>query len=178
LENQKDILTFIDTAKKVLNTFKEPEKIKFVVVGEGSKRKEIEDYIQQKELENSIFLTGFRNDVKDLLSEFAIFLLTSISEGLPLAIYESFAMKIPVVTTKAGGIPEVVIENQTGFLAEIKDHDKLSKDVLLLLENPKTASEITENAYNLVNERFDLPILKENYYQFYKSLTSKVSQDY
>jgi len=170
LENQKDILTFIDTAKKILNNIKEPEKIKFVVAGEGSKRKEIENYITQNQLDNYVFLLGFRSDVKDLLAEFNIFLLTSISEGLPLVIYESFAMKIPIVATKAGGTPEAVIHNQTGFLAEIKDSDKLSENVLLLLEKPEIAYKITENAYNLVNERFDLPILKNNYYQLYKSL--------
>lgn len=172
LTNQKDIYTFVNTAKKIIDKSVFPFKIKFIVIGKGDKKQELLDYIQSLELQNDIYLLGFRNNIKELLSEFDVFLLTSISEGLPLAIYEAFASKIPVVTTKAGGIPEVVKEGETGFIANIKDSEKLSNDVIQILENDRISKTITQNAFELVKTQFDLPILRANYYKLYKSMIS------
>lgn len=169
LENQKDLLTFIDAASLIKKS-KVAGKVKFVIIGDGSQKENIISYIKSKELENEIFLLGFRKNIADLLPEFDILLMTSISEGLPLTVYEAFACKVPVVSTKAGGIPEVVIDGFSGMLTEIKDSKMLSKCALRLLDNESLKMKITENAFKMVKERFDLPVLKENYYQFYKSI--------
>lgn len=170
LENQKDLLTFVDTAERIIKE-NPNEKIKFVIVGEGSKKEEIENYIYSKDLTDYVYLMGFRKNVNELLPEFDMLVMTSISEGLPLSVYEAFASKVPVISTKAGGIPEVVIENETGFLAEIKDSKKLAEQINKIIRTPGLSEKITENAYKVVKERFDLPVLKDNYYQLYKSLS-------
>lgn len=169
LENQKDLLTFVDTAERIKE--KNPnEKIQFVIVGGGSKKEEIESYIHSKNLADYVHLMGFRKNIKELLPEFDMLVMTSISEGLPLSVYEAFASRIPVISTKAGGIPEVVIEDETGFLAEIKDSKRLAEHINTMLRTPGLSEKITENAYKIVKERFDLPVLRDNYYQLYKSL--------
>lgn len=170
LTHQKDIHTFIDTAKKIKakNNINQP--IKFILIGDGPLKNDLVSYAKSLDLENDIFFTGFRNNVTDLLPEFDIFLTTSITEGLPLTVYEAFACKVPVVATKAGGIPEVVLNRKTGFLSEIKDSETLSEYVLEILTNTDLQEKIKKNAFNLVEKNHDLNVMEEQYYQFYKSL--------
>lgn len=170
LTNQKDIYTFIDTAKKIKskNNFTFP--VKFIVVGDGPLKKDLIDYANINDLQEDLFFTGYRSNIADLLPEFNIFLITAITEGLPLTIYEAFASKIPVVATKAGGIPEIIINNETGFVTELKNSDGLSDLVIELLKNPDLEGKIKTNAYKLVKENHDLNNMQKHYYNFYKSL--------
>ena len=170
LTNQKDIYTFIDTAKKIKDKNNTNHPVKFVIIGDGPLKSDLTTYTKSLFLENDVFFTGFRNNVTDLLPEFDVFLITSITEGLPLTVYEAFACKIPVVATKAGGIPEVVVNREFGFVAEIKDSETLSKYVLEILTNDDLNEKIKTNAFNLVLANHDLSIMKDNYYKFYKSL--------
>lgn len=172
LTDQKDIYTFINTAKKIKADIKANDKIdfdiKFFVIGDGLLKDNLIKYTQEIDLENDLFFTGFRN-VIDLLPELDILLLTSITEGLPLAVYEAFACKVPVISTKAGGIPEVITHGKTGFLAPIKDIDTLSKNVIEMLSNPILNESIKTNSYNLVKQNHDLHVMQKNYYEFYKN---------
>ncbi|MFI0491318.1 glycosyltransferase family 4 protein [Flavobacterium sp.] len=170
LTNQKDIFTFIDTAKKIKEKNNTNHPIKFVIIGDGSLKEELITYTEINKLEKDIYFTGFRNNVADLLPEFNVFLITSITEGLPLTVYEAFACKVPVVATKAGGIPEVILNGKTGFLAELKDSEILSDSVLELLTNSVLEKNIKNNAFDLVNKNHDLKVMENNYYSFYKSL--------
>lgn len=170
LTHQKDIYTFIATAKKIKNKNKTNLPIKFVLIGDGPLKKDLVAYTKSLDLENDVFFTGFRNNVTDLLPEFDVFLITSITEGLPLTVYEAFACKVPVVATKAGGIPEVVLNRETGFLTEIKDSETLSEYVLETLTNADLQEKIKTNAFNLVEKNHDLSVMEAHYYQFYQNL--------
>lgn len=171
LTAQKDIYTFIDTAKKIKAKNNSIHPVKFVIIGDGPLKNDLIDYIKKNDLENDIFFTGFRNNVISLLPEFDVFLITSITEGLPLTVYEAFACRVPVVATKAGGIPEVIKNGENGFLANLKDFDSLSESVLKILQNPDLKEQIKKNAFKLVKENFDLCVMEKNYYTFYNSLT-------
>ena len=170
LDDQKDLFTFIDTAKKILATKANLPDIKFFIFGTGPKKEALEHYIIENELENNVILAGFRSNILDLLPEFDLLLMTSIEEGLPLSIYEAFAAKVPVVSTDAGGIKEVVLNNKTGFVANQKDSDALAKMSLKVLKDPSLKNKLTENAFSLVSQNHDLKNFEENYYNFYKSI--------
>lgn len=170
LTKQKDLFTFIDTAKKVKEKNDKKIPLKFFIIGDGPLKMSLIDYIKTNDLQDDVFLTGFRNNVTDLLPEFNIFLNTSITEGLPLTIYEAFACKIPVVATMAGGIPEVIKNGETGFLASLKDSDALSDAILTVLNEPELESKIKTNAFRLVKQNHDLNTMQKKYYEFYQSL--------
>lgn len=169
LENQKDIITFVDAAA-IAKQNPAAKNLKFVVIGEGKERENIEKYIAEKNLQNDVFLLGFRKNVSELLPEFDVFMMSSISEGLPLTIYEAFACRVPVISTKAGGVPEAVIDGFSGLVSEIGDPKQLAANLLRLQSEDGLKEKLSQNAFKLVNEKFDLPILKENYYRLYKSL--------
>ena len=170
LDDQKDLFTFIDTAKRILQNKKDLPDIKFFIVGRGPKKEALEQYINENQLNDDVILTGFRNDVLDILPEFNLLLMTSIEEGLPLSIYEAFAAKIPVVSTDAGGIKEVVLNGETGFVEMQKDSDALSRRCLEILRNSALKNNIVENAFKVVSAHHDLKNFEENYYNFYKSV--------
>jgi glycosyltransferase involved in cell wall biosynthesis len=170
LTSQKDIFTFIDTAREIMDKKPIDLSIKFVVIGDGPLRSELENHVAIKNLKEDLFFMGFRDNVQDLLPEFDIFLLTSLTEGLPLTIYEAFATKIPVVATNAGGIAEVIKNGQTGFITNLKDTENLAKGVLHLLNDKQLSESIKTNAFELVSKNHDLSVMKQNYYSLYSSL--------
>lgn len=167
LAKQKDLITFINTAEKVI---KKNSNVRFVILGTGSEEHVLKELVKIKQLENKVYFLGFKTNVADYLKEFDILLMTSVTEGLPLTIYEAFASKIPIVSTKAGGIPEVITDGQNGFLTEIGDADLLAEKCLLLLEQPDTANKFKKYSFDLVTSQFDLKNLEENYYHFYTNL--------
>lgn len=170
LDNQKDLFTFIDTAKKIKNTSDNKLQIKYFIFGKGPQKEILQEYINNNQLQDDIILAGYRCDILDILPEINILLMTSIEEGLPLSIYEAFAAKVPVVSTDAGGIKEVVHTNLTGLISEIKDFKSLAKDCLLLLNDHALRTKIVENAFEIVSKHHDLKNFEENYYHFYKTL--------
>jgi len=127
LSPQKDYFTFLDTVDILLN---KGLQAKFLIIGEGALRERIEAYIKEKKLENDVIMTGFMPDLKDHLHELDVFLMTSEAEGLGTSIIDAFACEVPVVATAAGGIPELVINHNTGMLCPPKNPEGLAKAVL------------------------------------------------
>ncbi|MBW1618954.1 MULTISPECIES: glycosyltransferase family 4 protein [Empedobacter] len=168
LTKQKDVKTFIDSAKVIIENYN--EEIAFVIIGDGVLKDDLKEYSELKGLNDKVYFLGFRDNVDELLPELDVLLITSLTEGLPLSIYEAFASRVPIVSTKAGGISEVVKNNETGFVSEIKDVDDLAKKVILILLNDELRNNIIENAYQLVSTKFDLKNLEENYLNYYKTL--------
>jgi glycosyltransferase involved in cell wall biosynthesis len=150
----KDYYTFIDTAESIL---KINPQIHFVIIGDGPERNNIVNYIQKKNLGNHIHLTGFRKDIIEILPELSVFLMTSMTEGLGTTLLDALAAKVPVVATEAGGIPEIIRHEQTGLLAPVKDADKLSANVLRIIQGPALRNHLIKNGLELV-QRFS----KEN----------------
>lgn len=172
LTDQKDIPTFIETAGLIMDR-RGDLPVHFVIIGDGPLRDQMIAYAKEKQVDGVMSFIGFRDDVLDLLPEFDTLLLTSIVEGLPITIFEAFACKVPVVATKAGGVAEAVIHNGTGFVCNIKDTNCLADHVLDILRSPEFAHRLREKGYEKVMNEFNLPVLKNNYYNFYRSLTNK-----
>jgi len=167
LSKQKDLVTFIKTAELVCEN---NEAVHFVILGKGAEETMLKELVEEKKLTDKIHFLGFKPNVADYLKEFDLLLMSSITEGLPLTIYEAFASRIPIVSTKAGGIPEVIIDGENGFLSEIGDEKTLAEKCLQLLDNNELANKFKEKSFTIVKERFDLINLEKNYLNFYNKL--------
>ena len=143
LADHKDYFTFVDVAETVLE--QKPNCI-FPIFGTGPLEEEIKQYIQQKELDHKILLMGFRSDIPEVLGDLDVFLMTSKTEGLGTSVIDSFAAGVPVVSTNAGGIPELLEDCITGILCEVKDVNCLSEGVLYLINNKEKISIIAQRA--------------------------------
>lgn len=128
----KDYFTFIDTVKQLVDI---GVNSKFLIIGTGPSEKEIKEYACKQKMDNHIIFTGFRSDIPEILPELDIFLITSETEGLGTSVIDAFACKVPVVGTKAGGIPELVKHEKSGLIAPVKDAKELAHQVHRILKN-------------------------------------------
>lgn len=110
--------------------------VRFVFVGDGPLRRDVEQQIHQLGLDEYFLLLGFRRDVKQLLGLFDLFILPSLSEGLPNAVLEAMACSNPVVASAVNGVVEVVVDGETGFLVPPCNPGRLSEAVTRMLESP------------------------------------------
>jgi len=143
LADHKDYFTFLDTAEIVLK--KNPD-TRFIIIGSGPEKKNIENYIAGKKLGHAVFMAGFRENIHQLLPELDVFLMTSVTEGLGSIVLDAFAAGVPVVATKAGGIPEIVTHDQTGLVAPVKNAPLLALQVCALLDDEALYKRIRQDA--------------------------------
>lgn len=143
LTQQKDYFTFIDTAAKLQE---KGVNATCFAIGDGKQKEELERYAKEKGLEEQLIFTGFRNDIPQILPELDVFLFSSETEGLGTSVLDAFAAGVPVVSTDAGGLPEIVHHLKNGFLAEVKNPEKLAEGVLMILNQPELATEWVKQA--------------------------------
>lgn len=146
--------------------------VKFLIAGEGEgeiKRKMLST-IESLGLGDSIRILGFRSDVPKLLRAFDIFVLSSISEGLPLCVAEAMAAARPVVATRVGGLPEVVRDGHNGYLVEPGDPRALAERTLHLLRNRELRLSMGEAGHRIALSRFSLEAMISRYETLYESL--------
>lgn len=165
--DHKDYDTFIATAEQLIQR---GHALHFLIIGDGPLFNDIKSRIQQKGLEKSITMTGFRKDVPSLLKSIDIFLMTSKTEGLGTTLLDAFANHVPVVTTAAGGIPEIVEHEKTGLLAEVKNAGQLADHVERLLHHPDLAATLTSAAYQRLLEDFTITKMAEKNVAVYEQV--------
>ena len=153
LREQKGHKTIVDALPLIQQ--KIPH-VKCVFVGDDLLGGEIHRYIKERRLEDSIILTGLRQDIPQLLTLFDVFVLPSLWEGIPRALLEAMAMRKPIVTTEVGGIPEVVEADRTGVFVPPKDPKSLARSITFLLSAPDVAAKMGQSAYERIEQYFSL----------------------
>lgn len=131
---EKDFITFVDTAGLLLADGLE---VQFLIIGgDGGDQERVERHIRAKGLGAQVHITGHRSDIPEILPELSVLLFTSAMEGLGTTLLDAMACGVPVVATATGGIPEVVLDGQTGLLAPVGDAAGLAKQVSRLFSDP------------------------------------------
>ena len=174
------ILTHISNFRKVkrvndvidvFNLVSKMHKCKLLMIGDGPERLEAEQLCRKYGLSNKIKFLGKLKLIENILSFADVFLLPSETESFGLVALEAMASKTVVISTNSGGLPEVNIDNKTGFLSDVGDIDKMSKDIFNLLSNKELLETMKINAFNHAKS-FDLPrilpIYEEIYYRLLK----------
>lgn len=128
---QKRLDLWLEAAKLILE--RRPE-THFLLVGDGPLRAQVAQQIQALGLTRKVSLPGLREDVVPYLAAMDIYLMSSDFEGVPIALLEAMSMEVPVVATRAGGIPEVVDPGVTGLLQPRGDASPLAASVIELIE--------------------------------------------
>lgn len=169
----KNLEVFVEVANHIVNVLKH-KNVKFVQIGgEFKYSKAIYDLSKKYKLEDNLIFMGFVEDASSLLNQFDVLLMTSRREGLPLTIYEAFANKVPVIATKAGGIPEAIIHERTGLLSEIGGYESLASNIISLKDNIDLKNEIIINAERLLFDKYTDEVMGKNTYEIYIECISK-----
>ena len=110
------------------------QELKGLIVGGGKMEKTVLHWINEKGLHDEVKLVGEVNDVASWLEMMDVFLFTSLSEGLPNVLIEAQAFGLPVVSTRVGGVSEVVSHRKTGLLVDFDSPEEISDKLLYLIE--------------------------------------------
>ena len=127
---------------------------KFLIVGDGPSKAELEDLSRKLNLTGSVIFPGYRKDIYSILAITDIFVLPSLWELHPITILEAMAMKKPVIASAVGGIPDTVIHGKTGLLVPPNDEAALKDAIIQLLHNRDRARRMGMEGYLLVKENF------------------------
>jgi len=161
---RKGCFDFLSAAYKVTKVV---PGTKFVLVGEGPLRSDLEKVIRRLGLEGDFLLPGFREDIPELLAAADLYVLSSYREGMPRSIIEAMAMAKPVVATNIRGSREIVQDDETGILVPVKDSKALAGGILELLQDKEKARYMglagRQRAERLFDERRMFEVLKREY---------------
>ena len=119
---------------------------------------------------------GKQDAVEEILAISDLFLMPSEKESFGLAALEAMACEVPVISSNAGGIPEVNIDGVTGFMSDIGDVDSMAKNALKLLQNPELLQQFRENAFHQA-KKFDINNILPNYVEYYEEMIEKVKSE-
>lgn len=142
---------------------------RLLIVGDGPEKATIEQACTELGSEHFI-LAGMRRDVPNILAGADIFLLTSHSEGIPLTVIEAMAAGLPVVSTNVGGLPEVVLEEETGLLAPPRDPDAIAKQLERLSKDPTWARQLGQAGRKLAYDQFSEDAMLAAYEECYQAI--------
>jgi N-acetyl-alpha-D-glucosaminyl L-malate synthase BshA len=139
---------------------------KLLMVGDGKERSDCEQLCRDLGVSSEVRFLGKQDAIEEILSVADLFMMPSKSESFVLAALEAMACKVPVISSNAGGLPELNIDGVTGFLKDVGDVDGMAEKAVYILEDEQRLNEFKENALARAKE-FDLAKilpLYENYY--------------
>ena len=156
---------FLEAARIVLE--QRPE-VRFVVVGEGPQRPALEEMAGQLGIAGQVAFTGFVSEVRSVMADLDLLVISSLWEGFGLTAVEAMALGIPVVSTEVGGLPEVVLHGETGLLAPPANSAALAKHIIWMLEHPQAAAEMAKKASQAVGEKFTAQVMARRTEELYR----------
>jgi L-malate glycosyltransferase len=128
--------------------------VRFLILGEGELRDQLERLIRDHHLEKHVLMPGFRADVLGCIKRFDLFAMSSVTEGLGTSVLDAMACSRAVVATRAGGLPEIVEDGRTGVLVEPRDHGAMAHAIVRLLKDETLCRQMGEAGLARVAERF------------------------
>lgn len=174
LTPEKDHSTLLRAAQSVV--LERPQAV-FLIVGSGPLESSLRAEARRMGVEKNVRFVGFRRDVAALLHIMDVYVCSSISEGLSLSILEAMAAARPVVATEVGGNPELVVNDNTGFLVPAGDAAGLASRITLLLEHEHLARAIGLNARRLVFHRFTRRHMVDAYEELYHRAAARPQRE-
>ncbi len=164
-KRQKGHKFLIDAVAEIIPKFPE---LHVLFVGDGELRTEFLLQVQELGLENNIHFLGLRGDIPDLLGACDSFVLPSLWEGLPMALIEAMASKLPIIATDVSGARQVMVPGKTGLMVEPENVPALAVAIMKLLNNPVQAKEMGAQARERVGRLFSAQKQAQEYIRLFE----------
>jgi glycosyltransferase involved in cell wall biosynthesis len=171
LDYLKDHATAVRTIQRLVADFPAS---RLLLIGEGPEHDKIAALVEQHRLADHVRFLGLRGDVARLLHAADVFLLTSISEGIPLTLIEAMATGMPVVSTNVGGVPEVVEDGVTGYLAPAADDAALAEHLRRLAQDTLSRGHMGECGQKRAVALFSEREMHARYLDLYREMSMSV----
>lgn len=157
----------VEDAVRVFKKLRETMPVKLLLVGDGPDRPRIEEICRRLDACNDIRFLGKQDPVEELLAISDLFLMPSESESFGLAALEAMACQVPVISSDAGGIPEINIHGKTGFLSKVGAVDDMAKNALTILRDEERLKQFRSNAYEQAKQ-FAIEKILPQYERYYE----------
>ncbi|MFA5805496.1 MAG: N-acetyl-alpha-D-glucosaminyl L-malate synthase BshA [Melioribacteraceae bacterium] len=155
---------------RILDKVKKEIPAKLVLVGDGPDRSECERLARDLDIHKDVIFLGKQDGLAEILNAADIFLMPSQSESFGLSALEAMACGVPVVSSSVGGLPELNIHNETGYIAEIGDIDRMAKYTVELLTNEKRYKSFSKNSRERSVKNFDKNLIVPKYVEYYEKI--------
>jgi glycosyltransferase involved in cell wall biosynthesis len=174
LSHQKGADIFL---RAIAQTLVHLPKTKFVLVGDGPDRQELESLIDELNIRQSVSLPGRREDMPAVYSSFDILVSSSRLEGLPMAILEGMASSRPWIATPVGDVPSVILNDVTGVVVPPENVGALSAALISLLQDADRRERLGIAARDLIERQFSAQRMAEDYLHIYQqAIQQKIIQ--
>ena len=169
----KNHTLFLDVVEQIMNLTS--KKIKFFIVGDGDERTIIENRVNKinTKFGKIIVMTSWIKDIGAFNAGMDIICLTSDNEGTPVSLIEAQAGGIPIITTDVGGVRDILLEGQTGFVVPKNNVSLFTEKLLLLIEDEKLRKRLSEKGWDFVKNKFHYSTLVKNMDEYYQYLLNK-----
>ncbi|WP_158789672.1 GT4 family glycosyltransferase PelF [Granulicella sp. L46] len=173
LSSEKGVDIFLTAAARVLNQLPDA---KFVVVGDGPDRANLEALIDELGIRGSVRMLGRRDDMPAVYASLDVMVSSSRREGLPIAILEGMASRLPLIATPVGAVPTVIFDGHTGVLVRAEDPELLATKIIELLQDDSQRERLGSAARKLVEEQFSAQRMTADYLNVYEAATVKAAK--
>lgn len=167
---QKRLDVWLQIAKSISQQVPEA---RFVIVGDGPLRNSLSLKAKDLGLEHVVIFAGLQVEVRPYLAAFDLYMMTSVFEGLPVAMLEAMAFGCPVITTDAGGIKEVIRHEQEGLICSVEQPERLVDFAKELIDNPQKRHLLGIQGRKRVVEKFSLAAMVKTLEMRYEQLAGQ-----
>ena len=161
---------FLEVIEKILD--QTSKKIKVFIVGDGTERELITNLVSNinEKYNDAITMTSWIEDIGEFNAGMDIICLTSKNEGTPVSLIEAQAAGIPVVTSDVGGVRDIIVEGETGYVVPLENQNLYTERLLELIENEKKRQIMSQNGWKHVEQKFHYMTLVKNMEKLYVKL--------
>ena len=167
LSVEKGVDIFLRAAARVLTQLPD---VKFVVAGDGPDRAELDALIGKLGIGGSVRMLGRRDDMPSIYASLDVMVSASRREGLPIALLEGMASRLPIIATQIGEIPTVIQNGRTGVLVPANDPELLAAAIIELLRDPAKRERFGSAARQLVEEEYSAERMTADYLRVYEEV--------
>jgi glycosyltransferase involved in cell wall biosynthesis len=147
--------------------------IRLIIIGDGPEREKLQQITIDLGLQNYVDFKGFRKDIPQLLSSFDLYVHPAVYEPFGIALTEAMAMQKCVIATDVGGIPEIIVNQETGITVPAADPDKLAEAIIWAYQNTSKVTKMGEAGRRRVEENFDLKNITAKYSKMYLEMINR-----
>lgn len=163
----------VDDVIKVFAAVRKEVPSKLMLIGDGPERQRLEEMCRKLEISDDVRFLGKQDAIEELLAISDLFIIPSENESFGLAALEAMACEVPVISSNAGGLPELNIHGQSGCVLPVGDIEGMSHHAIKLLKDPALLAQYKKQAYERAKE-FDLEIILPQYEAYYEEVRNSI----